>query len=1716
MAKSRLMKKSRPAGMKKRLLSLAMALSLMLGMVPTVAFANGYGNQVPDGYFTVNSENEAEYHEGAIPDVEQDGYTVRKNIEQTGENAFDITLKVETSQTVKTNDAAVMLVIDTSGSMDYCAECGRESYHDKGCKHYDRWYNYVTDSQTRMTAAIAAAQNFVDSLVTNNAGGGSIYVSVAEFSDYASKVCDWTDITTENNADSVKTAIGQLKAGGGTNLDAGLTLAYNRLGMDAISSASAKYTVLLTDGKPTYYCDGSNTSTENIGSASGSGSSASENTVNHAVNAANNVKSRSTLYTICFGAEDDVVLKGQTVHVCANCGQSKDKHNKVELCRNCQQPKENHSWEWVGGWFGGYDYVCSNNRTTYDGRTYYYCSDDSGKQYQDKTISNGDLTVGSFLSGSIATAPANAYNAKNTAALNAAFADIASSVSEGSSGAGTKVIDPMGQFINFGEVKSAKGGDASFDQGTKTLTWNLNPEDAVPSGSGGTTTYTFTLTYSITLDTAAKGFQEDTNYPTNGYTCLTVPGGNDVVFNVPGVFGTIPEYGYRVEYYKQNQDGNGYTLVSKDTEAGEPTDLHTSVTILDDEQQVPANIQNKYTSDNYHFAKADPATITISDNESANVIRVYYDRDTTSVTVNHYYKTDSYAADGTFTEGQYTDENKTTGTQPGFVGDPFTADKVYTYGGYTYEFDSGNNTIKSLQKDAAENVIKLYYTRTVDNRAEASVVVNHVYRTHTWTLENGKYVLKTTTLNEDKVESSTGLKATTNYTAETTPVKGFEGFAYDTSSTNSITLQEGENVITLYFDKTVDNREEVELTVNHHYTKTVVTIGPDGQPVTTVDPKDHVEPVTVKAYKGETVTLSEQNTYNEELYNGDPGNDGKLTVTDVKGGEAIDLYYTIYQAPGTTSVTVNHIYRTITHETVVTTDPETGKVTGTDVVDSVEIDDTDEVTADNLYVGQSYTAEKKGRGGYIFNKGKSGELTVTVKADGDIINLYYDKDEDKDDRETASIDVVHVYTTHLTTIVNGKVKTIDVTDKPVTEPTHDGKAGDSFTAVLRTDYQDNKYDVVGTPDLDVILQPGTNDTIVINYERSDNNLLNTTYTVNYVYNTYTMVVEDGVVKYGDPVVATENGTAQSGYVDQIVTIRDGAREGFTAAANNPATQQTLTNGENVYTFVYNKYVPLDKVSVTVNHHYTTTTIAVDGTSSSSTSDVPGTPVEKYVGEDYVAQAVPNGFTYDRYAVTDGIANTQDEATKNVTVTASGNVVVNFYYSKTVDNSKPVTYTIRHIYKTIDWNGTVSTTEGTPISGNSYATLPLSANVDDNGGNYALKTATFNGSTISGFDPAHPQETYQVILVDGTNEIIYTYERRVDTREETAVQVTYNYFARDTYTDVDTMTDAKYIAQEGMAPEYTVVETITSKANGVWVGHSYTATGKPNYTVGEGDEAVTLTYTFVSANLEGGKVDSLLALYNGSTPDGNKIVMNYIRKYSTETRYTVIHEYYTNGSLSGSTQNTLSGQAGATVNAADIAKVTSYEGNTYSYTSASAESITLAADGSSTITLRYDRSTGGGSGSTYYTVTVNYYDQDTGAKIATSYSDRIREGRTYDVSVYDAIDIEGYTYVKTTGDALSGTMNGSKVINVYYSSSADIEDPDVPGGELPDPGDGTDPGGGTDPGIDITDPEVPSGELPDVPETGDNLTYWVMAAAVSGLGVVWLAITGKKRKDETEG
>lgn len=80
----------------------------------------------------------------------------------------------------------------------------------------------------------------------------------------------------------------------------------------------------------------------------------------------------------------------------------------------------------------------------------------------------------------------------------------------------------------------------------------------------------------------------------------------------------------------------------------------------------------------------------------------------------------------------------------------------------------------------------------------------------------------------------------------------------------------------------------------------------------------------------------------------------------------------------------------------------------------------------------------------------------------------------------------------------------------------------------------------------------------------------------------------------------------------------------------------------------------------------------------------------------------------------------------------------------------------------------------------------------------------------------------------------------------------------------------------------------------------------------------------------------------------------------------------------------------------------------------------------------------------YTVTVNYYDIDTNKSI--HYSNVLTEltwNEEYDASRFDAIDIDGYTYVETRGDAVTGTIDGNKVIDVYYKKA---QTPSKPGKE----------------------------------------------------------------------
>lgn len=175
--------------------------------------------------------------------------------------------------------------------------------------------------------------------------------------------------------------------------------------------------------------------------------------------------------------------------------------------------------------------------------------------------------VGDFLRDSIATSATAdttyAYNAADSSELNKAFKAITTSITTGIS-SGT-VTDPMGPNISV----TAKPDNFVSADG-KTYTWEL--ANGVKSTDGSKTTYTYRLSYTVTLDTTGEGFDENAYYPANGKTTFT-SGDETFEFPVPGVKGTIPSY--QVKYAYTGTVPAGAPALPAD----ETHKLHTDVTV---------------------------------------------------------------------------------------------------------------------------------------------------------------------------------------------------------------------------------------------------------------------------------------------------------------------------------------------------------------------------------------------------------------------------------------------------------------------------------------------------------------------------------------------------------------------------------------------------------------------------------------------------------------------------------------------------------------------------------------------------------------------------------------------------------------------------------------------------------------------------------------------------------------------------------------------------------------------------------------------------------------------------------------------------------------------------------------------------------------------------------------------------------------------------------
>lgn len=204
----------------KKFTSYAVALMMSISLAPINANAlttNGYYN---DSGQWVQGELDQTLPEGI--------HSVDKTAEELGNNTYRMKLKVVTKQKVETftKKSATVLVVDTSGSM-------------KG---------------KRIDKLKEAAKEFVESYAGDRENVGR-YLAVVDFATHVEVPLNWTDVSSTRGKNRAKEAIDNLRADGGTNLDAGIKQATSLFLKDDVKEIQKanRNTVVLTDGTPTYY-----------------------------------------------------------------------------------------------------------------------------------------------------------------------------------------------------------------------------------------------------------------------------------------------------------------------------------------------------------------------------------------------------------------------------------------------------------------------------------------------------------------------------------------------------------------------------------------------------------------------------------------------------------------------------------------------------------------------------------------------------------------------------------------------------------------------------------------------------------------------------------------------------------------------------------------------------------------------------------------------------------------------------------------------------------------------------------------------------------------------------------------------------------------------------------------------------------------------------------------------------------------------------------------------------------------------------------------------------------------------------------------------------------------------------------------------------------------------------------------------------------------------
>lgn len=307
---------------------------------------------------------------------------------------------------------------------------------------------------------------------------------------------------------------------------------------------------------------------------------------------------------------------------------------------------------------------------------------------QDETIQYSGETVSAFLQNYIASSGMAYVASDGSESLKEAFGKIYESIEQGLS-SGFTVTDPMGEFIQL-DKSSIK--DATAKVNGNTITWTPTTGDV--SEEDGVKTYTYTLTYTVKLDTSDKDFVDNKYYPTNDVTTLVFNDGGTnktCYFNVPGVKGESPKC--TVTY---NKGAHG-SLAGQDTDGNV---VHSSVKLGSATPKAP-----DVTPDNgYEFTGWDP-TVAETVTKDVTYTAQYKIKDDLSYTVHYYWNgtNDKVAEDKTVDSQTFNETvTETPVPVPGYT--PVSADS------------------KTITIGTGTNEITFYYYKNVTLTAEDRIV----------------------------------------------------------------------------------------------------------------------------------------------------------------------------------------------------------------------------------------------------------------------------------------------------------------------------------------------------------------------------------------------------------------------------------------------------------------------------------------------------------------------------------------------------------------------------------------------------------------------------------------------------------------------------------------------------------------------------------------------------------------------------------------------------------------------------------------------------------------------------------------------------------------------------------------------------------------------------------------------------------------------------------